>query len=314
MLLGMKTINVYFENIEREIHSELNKAQKHVKICVAWFSSPRYVDIIKSLRKRNVIVELICNKDKPNSYIAANDFDYFLRINSYFHYGFMHHKFCVIDNHTVITGSYNWSRNATNHLENIIIAKNDFNLVKSFLHEFEDIKLMESSFERYLLEDKINSYNATIENGLPNTKVKFINVLISSFQNEDKCLFSLWQMDLKHNNQRCLESFHEKVIDDEYDDYFDDNPDESSYDEEKMIKDFNLERAKINNNLRHYSKTNTFNVHALAYICVTNWNEHIEYGEELIHELTVYWKNPLYRKVIPDTIRNENIVEWILNS
>ena len=28
--------------------------------------------------------------------------------------GIMHHKFCVIDNQKVITGSYNWSDNAEN--------------------------------------------------------------------------------------------------------------------------------------------------------------------------------------------------------
>ncbi|WP_169045819.1 phospholipase D-like domain-containing protein [Aeromonas salmonicida] len=310
----MKTINVYFENIEQQIHNELNKAQKIVKICVAWFSSPRYISTIKSLRERNVIVELICNKDRPNSYIDGKDFDFFLRINSYFHYGLMHHKFCVIDNSTVITGSYNWSKNASNHLENIIVAKNDFNFAKLFLHEFEDIKLMDSSYARYVKEDKINNYDAAIESGLPYRNKKFINVLISSFAEDSRCLFSLWRMDLEHGNEERLDYFYEQIIDDDADEYSDDISDDVYHSAEEMIIEFNRERAKINNNLQHQSQRNTFNVHALAYIQITNWHDHMKYGEDLIHELYVYWKNPLYRKLIPNEICNQAIINWILNN
>ena len=35
------------------------------------------------------------------------------------------HKFCVIDNQTVVTGSYNWSTNAEfKNDENVLISKN----------------------------------------------------------------------------------------------------------------------------------------------------------------------------------------------
>jgi len=38
--------------------------------------------------------------------------------------GIMHHKFCVIDNQVVITGSYNWSNNAEfRNTENITVER-----------------------------------------------------------------------------------------------------------------------------------------------------------------------------------------------
>jgi phosphatidylserine/phosphatidylglycerophosphate/cardiolipin synthase-like enzyme len=48
----------------------------------------------------------------------------------------MHHKFAVIDERTVMTGSYNWTRSAAlyNH-ENILIT-GDKAIVKEYLKEF----------------------------------------------------------------------------------------------------------------------------------------------------------------------------------
>jgi phosphatidylserine/phosphatidylglycerophosphate/cardiolipin synthase-like enzyme len=53
----------------------------------------------------------------------------------------MHHKFMVIDNHSVVTGSYNWTRSAAmyNH-ENILLTK-DPGSVRSFLKEFDGLWL-----------------------------------------------------------------------------------------------------------------------------------------------------------------------------
>ena len=54
--------------------------------------------------------------------------------------GFLHHKFCVIDRETVITGSYNWTYYAeTRNLENIIIF-HDPDSVNAYLKEFNLFK------------------------------------------------------------------------------------------------------------------------------------------------------------------------------
>lgn len=49
----------------------------------------------------------------------------------------MHHKFMVVDNHALVTGSYNWTRSAAmyNH-ENILLTR-DPGAVRSFLKEFD---------------------------------------------------------------------------------------------------------------------------------------------------------------------------------
>ena len=49
----------------------------------------------------------------------------------------MHHKFLVVDNQKVLTGSYNWTRSASEiNNENIVVTDNA-RIVKAFSEEFE---------------------------------------------------------------------------------------------------------------------------------------------------------------------------------
>lgn len=54
--------------------------------------------------------------------------------------GMMHHKVIVIDEETVITGSYNFSKNAeTKNSENLLIIKGNRDIARAYLDEFERI-------------------------------------------------------------------------------------------------------------------------------------------------------------------------------
>ena len=48
----------------------------------------------------------------------------------------MHHKFCIIDGQTIITGSYNWSYQARKNYENITVAREAPLLAMQFYEEF----------------------------------------------------------------------------------------------------------------------------------------------------------------------------------
>jgi len=54
--------------------------------------------------------------------------------------GHMHHKFAIIDNKTLITGSYNWTASAEERSdENLLIFNNAPDLVKAYRKEFDRI-------------------------------------------------------------------------------------------------------------------------------------------------------------------------------
>jgi len=57
----------------------------------------------------------------------------------------MHHKFLIIDDIKVITGSFNWTRQANkSNMENIMIVENQ-NIAKQYISEFDRIWQLISS-------------------------------------------------------------------------------------------------------------------------------------------------------------------------
>ena len=104
----------FFNNIRSEIIPLLNQANNEVVIAMAWFTSNELFQALLDCRKRKVKVELIILDNAANFMYYAPDFNVFIEEGgilkiSPLSKGFMHHKFCVIDNRIVITGSYNWT-------------------------------------------------------------------------------------------------------------------------------------------------------------------------------------------------------------
>ncbi|MCK5833581.1 phospholipase D family protein [bacterium] len=51
--------------------------------------------------------------------------------------GYMHHKFTVIDNAVILTGSYNWSNSAENKNDENLLLIRDKKLARKYTNEFE---------------------------------------------------------------------------------------------------------------------------------------------------------------------------------
>ncbi|MBB6682279.1 DUF1669 domain-containing protein [Aequorivita sp. 609] len=140
---------VYFENIHEEIINEISKAQKSLKICVAWFTDVEIYRTILNVQKKGIKVSIIIANHEFNRNSKV-DFKKLLQHNGYVGYigklsdgsrdKLMHNKFCIIDNETVITGSYNWTYKARFNDENIIIINNQPQTTSRFINKFESIK------------------------------------------------------------------------------------------------------------------------------------------------------------------------------
>ena len=94
---------------------------------------------------RDVDVELILLDNAINYMYYAPDFNEFINAGGKLRIagsevGFMHHKFCVIDDSLAITGSYNWTYYAeTRNVENIVISDNS-DIVMLFSAEFQRLQ------------------------------------------------------------------------------------------------------------------------------------------------------------------------------
>lgn len=138
-------VEVHFDNIQLNIIGYLQRATSTIRIAVSWFTDFEIYDILVNLARKGIRIEIILLDDKINENIK-NKFSKLssVIIHTYWYQeqedGLMHNKFCVIDNNIVITGSYNWTRNAANkNKENITVIR-DLNIAKTFIKEFLFIK------------------------------------------------------------------------------------------------------------------------------------------------------------------------------
>lgn len=136
----MVEIKPYFENVPDAILGELEKAQFSIVAAVAWITNEALFEVLCSKAQKGLYVILLILEHEIND---ESEINYKLLKSSggqlYFVKGgnaFMHHKFCVIDNKTVITGSANWTNNASYNNENIVVINDDKRLVTSFNLEF----------------------------------------------------------------------------------------------------------------------------------------------------------------------------------
>lgn len=123
------------------IITQLRAAISSIKICVFTVSDNDIAVEILSAHHRGISVKILTDNDK--SFDRGSDIEMLHNNNvsikidrTEYH---MHHKFCIIDKKTLLTGSYNWTRSAADrNQENILVTQNPL-LVKSFLGEFEKL-------------------------------------------------------------------------------------------------------------------------------------------------------------------------------
>lgn len=137
-------IEHYSHKIQNAIQKELFKANKSIKIAVAWFTNDLLFQPLLLKLAAGVTVEIILNKDEINcSDENEIDFDEFINAGGTLRWNdtkqLLHDKFCIIDDQIVIYGSYNWTNKAEYNEESIAIAKDEENTVKFYLDKFSKL-------------------------------------------------------------------------------------------------------------------------------------------------------------------------------
>ena len=291
----------HFENIQARIKDELLKACKTVRICVAWLNSEVYEPILREIASRGVKIDLIFNDDYINRKNLSTSFE---NINYYpiKTKGFatlMHNKFCIIDEGVIITGSYNWSKRASQHFENIVIIRNDYELVSKFMHEFHD--LIHHYSEAHDL--------VKVACSEPSCKSESYNVGILGSESGlyDESTLAIWNICCSHGHVTFIKEAHaihlRMLLGLKQADDFDDFDDEAyKLDKSTMQIQFLTERGKMKSMQDVFTNELGVVTHAVGHIFVTNENEHIEWGEDQEFVIGMLWRHMYYRKIIPEKI------------
>lgn len=125
----------------RRICRMIASATRQIDICVFTITDDRVSEAIQESHQRRVSIRIITDDDK--SFDRGSDIDRLSRAGipvridrSEYH---MHHKFAVFDSKYVLTGSYNWTRSASEKNEENFIITSDPALLYRFEAEFEKL-------------------------------------------------------------------------------------------------------------------------------------------------------------------------------
>lgn len=144
----MSTIKTYFsqkDNLRGVILEQLDLATDHVMIAVAWFTDSILFQKVREIQDKGIKIELIItnhsfNDQSANNYELINeDGGLFIQIGG--DHSTMHHKFCIIDHHILLQGSFNWTRKANDsNNETLLFIQDDPQSINEFTDEFERLK------------------------------------------------------------------------------------------------------------------------------------------------------------------------------
>lgn len=159
------SIKVYFSLVddpEEAIIEELDKAEESIDVAMYYFTDRDLANALIDAHNRGVKIRVYLDKDQleekysKSRYLAKQGISIRYSDNPYIM--IMHHKFCVIDNEVVITGSYNWTASAgERNNENLLVIR-DPPLANRFEEEFNGLwnkhYLIEKSLESPIQEIK----------------------------------------------------------------------------------------------------------------------------------------------------------------
>lgn len=199
-------MKVYFENIQDVITSELSKAKQSIRIAVPWINNSNIFDILKE--KCSIIQTQILFENDDNNLTGGLDFQSYIDKGGslFFNEGemLMHNKFCIIDDKTLISGSYNWTYGAEfKNYENIIVIKNS-EIIESFSKEFNKLVDKATVCENYV--DSSKSKYSKIENIFekPQFKITIGNDELSNPDTMAKKLISIYNDHCDDTNKIML--------------------------------------------------------------------------------------------------------------
>jgi len=131
----------YFTGIRKIVLESLGNATEEIVVAIYWFTNHELFDKLCEKVREGIKVALIVHNDYINNRETGLDFQSFIDLGGQFFFSTsdnpMHNKFCVIDNKTLINGSYNWTYFAeTKNSENILLIRDEVEAISAFRKEF----------------------------------------------------------------------------------------------------------------------------------------------------------------------------------
>ncbi len=127
------------DNCRLRIQDLLRESRASIDICVFTITDDRITEAVIDAAARGVTTRIIGDNEK--AFDPGSDMHRLaeatipIRLDTSPNH--MHHKFAVFDGRIVVSGSYNWTRSASEHNQENIMVTNDPKFVQSFMKQFE---------------------------------------------------------------------------------------------------------------------------------------------------------------------------------
>jgi hypothetical protein len=140
-------LKAHFSNIHKVIIHHLEQSQSEIVAAIAWFTDRDIFEVLCKKARSGIKVSVALIGDEINQGSGGLNFQRLTNFGGQVIFlppgsrdaPTMHHKFCVIDSATVITGSYNWSQKARSNDENITIITEAKDFAGSYLSTFDSL-------------------------------------------------------------------------------------------------------------------------------------------------------------------------------
>jgi len=140
-------LKAHFSNIHKVIINHLEQGQTEIVAAIAWFTDRDIFEVLCKKARSGIKVTVALIGDEINQGPGGLNFQRLVNFGGQVIFlppgsrdaPTMHHKFCVIDSATVITGSYNWSQKARSNDENITIVTDAKDFAGSYLSTFDTL-------------------------------------------------------------------------------------------------------------------------------------------------------------------------------
>ncbi len=139
------SVVAYFnKDILKQLQNHLTYARQSVKIAVSWFTNYSLFKQLKQMRDEGVKIQLIINNDLINNGGYCLNFNELIdkekgvEISLVEYPHLLHHKFVIIDDNLLITGSYNWTRFSSKNYENMVVISDEA-IIEQFSREFDEL-------------------------------------------------------------------------------------------------------------------------------------------------------------------------------
>jgi len=139
-----------YDNPQKEIIKNINQAQASINIVMYIFTDREIALPLVKAHERGVKVRLYLDKEQvdyqysQSRFLVQKGIKTRISSNNYI----MHHKFAIIDNRLLLTGSYNWTFSANKRNDENLMVIDDPEIIEIFQNQFINLWTNKYSLER----------------------------------------------------------------------------------------------------------------------------------------------------------------------